>query len=97
MPHHHRGAAAPSAQPVSLYPGLGVWTHPIATRNPQLSICEHLPKLAAVADRFALVRGVHHDRGSHNPGAYYSLTGRKPLSDLVTANAAATDFPARGR
>lgn len=68
----------------------------IATRNPQLSICEHLPKLAAVADQFALVRGVHHDRGSHNPGAYYSLTGRKPLSDLVTANAAATDFPCPG-
>lgn len=68
----------------------------IATRNPALSICEHLPKLAAAADRFALVRGVHHDRGSHNPGAYYSLTGRKPLSDLVTANAAATDFPCPG-
>ncbi|HJT33334.1 MAG TPA: DUF1501 domain-containing protein [Pirellulales bacterium] len=68
----------------------------IATRNPQLVICEHLPKLAALADQFSLVRGVHHDRGSHNPGAYYSLTGRKPLSDLVTANAAATDFPCPG-
>lgn len=68
----------------------------IATRNQQLAICEHLPKLAALADRFSLVRGVHHDRGSHNPGAYYSLTGRKPLSDLVTANAAATDFPCPG-
>ena len=32
---HQHGAAAPSQQPVSLYPGLGIWTHPIATHNPQ--------------------------------------------------------------
>lgn len=68
----------------------------IETRNPALSICEHLPKLAAVADRFALVRSVHHNRGSHNPGAYYSLTGRMPLNPSVTANASAVDFPAPG-
>lgn len=68
----------------------------IATRTPGLAFCEHLPKLAAMSDRFALVRSVHHNRGAHNPGAYYSLTGREPLSNLVTANAAATDFPAPG-
>jgi hypothetical protein len=68
----------------------------IATANPQLRICEHLPKLAQLADRFALVRSVHHDRSSHNPGAYYSLTGRRPINPLVTSNAAATDFPAPG-
>ncbi|HET6879567.1 MAG TPA: DUF1501 domain-containing protein [Pirellulales bacterium] len=68
----------------------------IATRNPSLVIGEHLPKLAAVADRFSLVRSVHHDRGSHNSGAYYSLTGRRPQVDLVTSNAAATDFPCPG-
>jgi hypothetical protein len=68
----------------------------IATSRPGLLVCEHLPKLSTLADRFALVRGVHHDRGNHNSGAYYSLTGRKPLSDLVTSNAAATDFPAPG-
>ncbi|HEX7377645.1 MAG TPA: DUF1501 domain-containing protein [Pirellulales bacterium] len=68
----------------------------IATRTPGLAFCEHLPKLAALSDRFALVRSVHHNRGAHNPGAYYSLTGREPLSNLVTANAAATDFPSPG-
>src|SRR5690348_9649341 len=31
----------------------------IATRNPQLLIGEHLPKLASVADKFSLVRSVH--------------------------------------
>ena len=68
----------------------------IATRNPELKICEHLPRLATLADKFALIRSVHHDRASHNPGAYYSLTGRKPLNPDVTANAAATDFPSPG-
>ena len=68
----------------------------IATRNPQLVIGEHLPKLAPLADRFSLVRSVHHDRANHNSGAYYSLTGRRPQVDLVTSNAAATDFPCPG-
>ncbi len=68
----------------------------IATSNPALRISEHLPLLAKRADRFALVRSVHHDRSSHNPGAYYSLTGRRPLNPSVTANASATDFPCPG-
>jgi hypothetical protein len=68
----------------------------IKTNVPGIHISEHLPRLARLADTFALVRGVHHTRSSHNPGAYYSLTGREPLTDLVTANAAATDFPHPG-
>lgn len=31
---HAHPSAAPSARPVALYPGLGPWTHPIATANP---------------------------------------------------------------
>jgi len=69
---------------------------PMATKVPGTFICDQLPKLAALADRFALVRSVNHNRSSHNPGAYYSLTGREPLIDIVTANASATDFPHPG-
>jgi hypothetical protein len=68
----------------------------ISTSVPGVAICEHLPRLAKLASRYALVRSVHHDRSSHNPGAYYSLTGRRPLSDRVTLNASATDFPHPG-
>jgi hypothetical protein len=68
----------------------------IKTSVPGILVSEHLPRLARIADKFALVRSVHHTRSSHNPGAYYSLTGREPLSDLVTANASATDFPHPG-
>ncbi len=68
----------------------------IATNAPGIQVCEHLPRLARIADRYALIRSVHHTRGSHNPAAYYSLTGHEPLSDLVTLNAATTDFPHPG-
>ena len=68
----------------------------IATKNPELRFCEYLPRLAKMSDQFALVRTVHHDRSSHNPGAYYSLTGRRPLNPNVTANATSTDFPCPG-
>jgi hypothetical protein len=47
-------------------------------------------------DRACLVRSVCHTTSNHNPAAYYSLTGHKPLTDIVTANASATDVPAYG-
>ncbi len=69
---------------------------PIASSVPGLQVCEHLPRLAKLMDRVCLVRSVHHTTGAHNSAAYYSLTGQKPLIDIVTANATATDFPAYG-
>ncbi|HYH68325.1 MAG TPA: DUF1501 domain-containing protein [Urbifossiella sp.] len=68
----------------------------IRTRTPGLLVTEHLPKLAARSDLYAVLRSVRHDKSSHNSGAYYSLTGREPLVNIVTANAAATDFPHPG-
>ncbi|HEY2785927.1 MAG TPA: DUF1501 domain-containing protein [Fimbriiglobus sp.] len=68
----------------------------IKTRTAGLLLSEHLPKLAARSDKFAVIRSVSHNRANHNPGAYYSLVGREPLTDFVTANAAATDFPHPG-
>src|SRR5205085_12513474 len=65
----------------------------IPSSAPGTLVTEHLPRLAKLAHKYALVRSVHHTRSQHNPGAYYSLTGREPLNPSVTANAAATDFP----
>ncbi|MFO0910282.1 MAG: DUF1501 domain-containing protein [Isosphaeraceae bacterium] len=69
---------------------------PIASSLPGLQVCEHLPRLARLAHVYSLVRSVHHTTSAHNSAAYYSLTGHKPLIDIVTANASATDFPAYG-
>lgn len=68
----------------------------IESAVPGRPICEHLPKLAAMADQYSLVRSVHHKSSSHNPGAYVSLTGRESLVNIVTLNASAHDFPHPG-
>jgi hypothetical protein len=68
----------------------------IPTKVLGVRVTEHLPRLARLADRYTLVRSVRHNRSNHNSGAYYSLTGREPLIDIVTANASATDFPHPG-
>lgn len=49
---------------------------PIATNVPGTQICEHLPRLARRADRYALVRSVSHPNSNHTPMIYYTLTGR---------------------
>ncbi|HLJ11460.1 MAG TPA: DUF1501 domain-containing protein [Planctomycetaceae bacterium] len=48
---------------------------PIATRVPGTSICEHLPRLAALADRYAIIRSAGHRDNDHAIGAYLVLTG----------------------
>ncbi len=69
---------------------------PIPSSLAGVPVCEHLPRLAQVMDRACLLRSICHSTGNHNPAAYYSLTGHKPLTDIVTANASATDIPAYG-
>ncbi|MEW4570032.1 DUF1501 domain-containing protein [Tautonia sp. JC769] len=51
---------------------------PIDTRSPGLQLCEHLPGLAAVADRITLVRSVEHTITDHEPGTTYMTTGNRP-------------------
>src|SRR5947207_711017 len=42
----------------------------IPTNVSGISVTEHLPRLARMADKYALVRSVQHNRANHNPGAY---------------------------
>src|SRR5262245_22098398 len=51
---------------------------PILTRVPGMSICELLPRQARVADRFSLIRSVHHKINIHNDGSIAVLTGKEP-------------------
>src|SRR5688500_1850507 len=55
---------------------------PIATNVPGVSICEHLPRLARCADKFALLRGVSHSLTEHQMGIKYMNTGNRPLPSL---------------
>jgi hypothetical protein len=69
---------------------------PIATRVPGIRICEHLPRLAALADQFAIIRSLSHPITAHNPATYYTLTGHKPMDMRELAQAQRTDWPSIG-
>ncbi len=48
---------------------------PISTNVPSIEICEHLPKLARLADKFALVRSCSHASTGHVNSTHTMLTG----------------------
>lgn len=71
---------------------------PIAARTPGLRICEHLPRLAQMSDRYCVIRTLTHRQNDHN-GCHDIQTGH-PVPPAVrdAANVAATDkdWPAMG-
>jgi hypothetical protein len=69
---------------------------PVATRVAGLQVTEGLPHIAQHADKFAIVRSVHHTIRCHNPAIYCSLVGREatePLAVSNRTNARRTDHP----
>jgi hypothetical protein len=59
----------------------------IATSVPGLEICELFPRLAQIADKFAVVRSLHHEMASHNDGSIELLTGKTPAKPDPTSTA----------
>jgi hypothetical protein len=53
----------------------GIW-RPIATNVPGMEVTELFPLQAKIADRFSVVRSLHHDSGDHFTGGHWMLTGR---------------------
>ena len=69
----------------------------IATSAPGLRIGEHMPHTARVADRLAIVRGMHHPMTNHNAAAFTALCGRNPLKgDLELLGNDRNDPPCYG-
>lgn len=52
---------------------------PIRTNVPGIDICEHMPKLATMADRYSIIRSIAHKFADHGGGHKKFLTGRDPL------------------
>ncbi|MEQ8789128.1 MAG: DUF1501 domain-containing protein [Pirellulaceae bacterium] len=57
----------------------GIWS-PIATNVPGFDITELFPLQAKIADRFSIVRSLHHNSGDHFTGGHWMLTGRGGVS-----------------
>lgn len=48
---------------------------PIDTVVPGVRICEHLPRMARLADKYAIVRSVAHSQSAHPAAAYWMMAG----------------------
>jgi hypothetical protein len=51
---------------------------PIQTKIPGVHFSQHLPRLASIADKIAVVRSVCHNQGNHGAGNHYMMTGSPP-------------------
>jgi hypothetical protein len=69
---------------------------PVATTVPGVQVCEHLPQLAKLMSRCALVRSVHHKEVAHAPAVYTALTGIPSNVRSGILGAKPTDHPAVG-
>jgi hypothetical protein len=72
---------------------------PIATSVPGLTISEYLPRLAKIANRYAVVRSVSHRDNDHAIGAYLALTGYSHPKNAILGiepAASAQDLPSLG-
>ena len=66
---------------------------PIATRAPGVMISEHLPGLAARADKLAIVRSMTHGLPSHEHATHMMLTGVDKMPPGSTHMASRADWP----
>ncbi|MCX7410587.1 MAG: DUF1501 domain-containing protein [Planctomycetota bacterium] len=70
---------------------------PIACRTPGLVMCEMLPKLAAISDKFAILRTLSHDFNDHSGGGHFVQTGKRWHIPIGAGfNATPQDWPSIG-
>jgi len=55
---------------------------PIATNVDGIQICEHLPMLAKMADKYCVIRSMTHKIADHAQAMTYIMTGREPLPTI---------------
>jgi hypothetical protein len=68
---------------------------PIATNVPGIQITEHLPRLAGMADKYAIIRSLTHGDSAHGSAGHAMLTGRSPKTRGEVAPTV-DDFPHYG-
>ena len=51
---------------------------PIKTAAAGVEICEHMPRLARRAEKYAVIRGITHNLAAHGLGTRYLMTGNRP-------------------
>ena len=59
---------------------------PISTNVPGMDVCELLPMHTKIADKFTLIRSIHHKFADHGGGHKRLMTGRIPATPTGTVN-----------
>ncbi len=66
---------------------------PTATRTLGLHVCEHLPRLAARSDKYAVVRSLAHRENNHLVATHHVLTGHQQPGAFFDKVASRDDWP----
>src|SRR5947209_8648441 len=65
----------------------------VATSVPGVHVCEHLPRLAALAHKYALVRSLSHRDNNHLVATHHVLTGHPMPGAFFDKVASRDDWP----
>src|SRR6266851_2690599 len=66
---------------------------PIASSLPGVFVCEHMPRMAARANKYALVRSLAHRENNHLVATHHLLTGYKQPGAFFDKVASRDDWP----
>src|SRR5687768_1998246 len=69
----------------------------VETKVPGLKFSEHLPKLAAQADKLAIIRSLSTKEGDHGRGTYLMRTGQRPAGPIAYPGIGSSLSKALGR
>jgi hypothetical protein len=69
---------------------------PISSNVPGITVCQHIPQLAQMVDRFAQIRSVTHPDDTHTVAMHYMLTGVRHKRPKTNPRNAPDDFPCFG-
>jgi len=68
----------------------------ISTAVPGVHVCEHLPRIAQLADRYTIIRSMSHEDLDHGSATYLALTGRYHNRKSSNPIPSASDYPTYG-
>lgn len=69
---------------------------PIKTNVSGIEVSELLPRVAKHADKYAMLRGINHNRGEHEGAHIWTLTGYKPTRPFFALHDPSQDQPSMG-
>ena len=70
---------------------------PVHTSVPGTLLCEHMPRLSRLADRYTIIRSMSHEDLDHGSAFYLGMTGRYHSRRSSNPPPSVTDLPCSGR